>query len=819
MKAVILAGGSGSRLRPITENVPKPMVSVLGRPIMEHIVSHLIRSGVTEIVATLHYRPRVIRDHFGDGADMGVTMRYTLETQPLGTAGSVKLATGYLDEPFLVVAGDALMDFDLRAFVAYHRRQGAKVSLCLKRVRDPGEFGIVITDEAGRVQRFLEKPGPSEVFSDTVNTGIYLIEPEVLAAIPAAEAYDFAGDLFPRLLEAGEPLYGYVAEGYWTDIGTLQQLRQAHWDLLDGKVRLPISGNRIDEHIWVGGESVISPEAVLSGPCWLGNNVRIQDGARIGPYAVIGDNCEVESHAVVHRSIVQRNSFIGEAADLRNCLVATRNIIEAHSELGDDAVVGGGCHLRRGARIRPGVLVWPGKEIDTNATVTENLVWESLTRPSMFGSRGVSGLANLHITPEFSAALGKAFGNWVGKGRRVAVSRDADPFSRLIKRALIAGLLSVGVDVDDLEEGSAPLTRFVVGHQSGHDGGMHVRIADEHPGVILMEMYTADGLPIPRGARRKMEAAFHRADFPKVSSDQVGTLRYPGRIYERYFDALSEHLERDAIGRATNRVIHHCLESNSAKVMADLLGASGLPHLFEGGRPGAAEEDLQRQFREIALLNHAVGVMVDRNGERLALVDEIGNFIDAERTQELLTAAYIRSARAGDRAYLAPDQPAFLTEMAQRSGCEVLVTRQEPAARLAEVLAAEGEARGWLEFRHFYLGFDAVVGALKLLEFLGRGTVSLHQFERQTPTSFRHQLTLDCPWDEMGRVMRELSQDVAAAANAVPEGVRLQYDSGRVFVLPSADAPQIAIAVEAFDAERLSELIESITTRVGRLIG
>ncbi|HWP01045.1 MAG TPA: nucleotidyltransferase family protein [Methylococcus sp.] len=264
MKAVILAGGQGTRLRPITETIPKPMVTVMGKPIMEHLVSHLARHGFTDLLAILHYRPRIIRDRFGDGSDFGVNLRYTLERKPLGTAGSVRLGAEFLDETFLVIAGDALTDFDLAAFRAFHHDKGAPVSLCLKRVADPSEFGVVITDAEHRVQRFLEKPGPSEIFSDTVNTGIYLIEPEILRFIPPERPYDFAGDLFPQLLKQEVSICAYVADGHWSDIGTLEQLKQAHWDFLDGKVRLPMSGDRIRDQVWVGEGVRIASDATLN---------------------------------------------------------------------------------------------------------------------------------------------------------------------------------------------------------------------------------------------------------------------------------------------------------------------------------------------------------------------------------------------------------------------------------------------------------------------------------------------------------------------------------------------------------------------------
>ncbi|HKJ87692.1 MAG TPA: nucleotidyltransferase family protein, partial [Gammaproteobacteria bacterium] len=226
MKAVIMAGGQGSRLRPLTEGVPKPMIPILGRPMMEFILEAVRDSGITDILVTLHYRPNLIQDYFGDGSDWGVNLEYAIEEHPLGTAGSVKNGARFLDEPFLIISGDALMDYDLPALMEYHTRSEALVTFCLAHVQDPSEFGIVVTGDDGRVQRFQEKPAPSEVFTDTVNTGIYVMDPRVLEDIPKETEFDFSHDLFPALLDRGERLLGYVAKGYWNDIGNVDQLAQ-----------------------------------------------------------------------------------------------------------------------------------------------------------------------------------------------------------------------------------------------------------------------------------------------------------------------------------------------------------------------------------------------------------------------------------------------------------------------------------------------------------------------------------------------------------------------------------------------------------------
>src|SRR5919198_6264623 len=244
-----MAGGEGTRLRPLTSNQAKPMVPIVGKPCMEHILELLLSHGFTDVVVTVAFLPQAIRSYFGDGANLGLNIEYSVEESPLGTAGSVRLASGRLDDTFLVISGDALCDIDLGRIVEFHREQNAAVTIGLKSVENPLEFGIVVTDEDGRVERFLEKPSWGQVFSDTINTGIYVLEPEVLRHVPRDRPYDFSKELFPLLLEMGRPLYGYVLDGYWQDIGNLDQYRQGDIYAPAEKGGPPVSGIRPPGHI------------------------------------------------------------------------------------------------------------------------------------------------------------------------------------------------------------------------------------------------------------------------------------------------------------------------------------------------------------------------------------------------------------------------------------------------------------------------------------------------------------------------------------------------------------------------------------------
>lgn len=368
-----MAGGKGTRLRPLTSNQPKPMIPVVNTPCMEHIVNLLKRHGFEDILATLAFMPEVIRDYFGDGSGWGVKMEYSVEEEPLDTAGSVKFAEDWLTERFIVVSGDALTDVDLGKAVAFHEECGAEVTLVLKKVDDPSEFGIVVVEDDGRVTGFQEKPDEEEVFSYTANTGIYVLEPGVLGDIPEGQEYDFAEDLFPKLLEEGRSVYGYVMEGYWEDIGNIEQYMGAQRAVLDGEVRgIQLPGERLKEGVYVGRRVEVDKER-LEGPVVLGDGVRISPDARVGSYSVLAPNVTVEAGASVVGSTVAEGSSIGEEAELdgaligRSCSIGARTRILEGSALGDEVEVG------EEATIAAGVNVYPKESIEKGAEVSEDV--------------------------------------------------------------------------------------------------------------------------------------------------------------------------------------------------------------------------------------------------------------------------------------------------------------------------------------------------------------------------------------------------------------------------------------------------------------
>src|ERR671910_288053 len=581
MKAVIMAGGQGTRLRPLTSDQPKPMIPIVNAPCMEHIVRLLERHGFTDIAVTLQFLPDEIRDYFGDGSEWNVNIRYSIEDTPAGTAGSVKMAEqqlGLEGERLLIISGDALTDADLSRLVQFHEENSSEATMVLKSVENPLDFGIVITEEDGRISRFLEKPAWGQVFSDTVNTGIYILEPSVMDEIPDPEEgeYDFSKELFPKLLDGGRPLYGFVTDAYWEDIGTLEQYASAQRDILDGKVEgVRPPGPRLRENIYVGRRVQVDDED-LEGPVVIGDNVRVGEGAKLSPYTVLGNNVVIAAGATVERSIVADGTYVGEGAELvdtlvgRNSYVQSRARILERSALGDDVIVG------EGATIAPEVKVYPHKTIETGANVTQSLIYETMGLRTVFRRGVVSGKFNVDLTPEFVTRLASSFGTTLDPGAVVTLGRDSSLSAQVAKRAMTAALLGTGINIRDLRAAHAGVVRHDVlaGKASA---GAHVRAGIEPDDVEIL-FFSSDATPMTEGDERSVEKAFVREEYRRAHGGDIGELIYPGRVLEQFVERLERAVDREKTSGATI-VVDFCggvAGPLASRVFSRLRGRAGL---------------------------------------------------------------------------------------------------------------------------------------------------------------------------------------------------------------------------------------------------
>jgi mannose-1-phosphate guanylyltransferase / phosphomannomutase len=636
MKAVIMAGGEGTRLRPLTSNAPKPMMPIANRPMMEHIVHLLKRHGFDDIVVTVAFMANHIRTYFGDGSELGVRMVYATEETPLGTAGSVRNAMDELDERFLVISGDVLTDIDLSSIVAFHEERKALATIGLIPVENPLEFGIVITREDGSIERFLEKPTWGQVFSDTINTGIFVLEPEIFDFIPDGRSVDFSGEVFPAVLEAGRPLYGAVAEGYWEDVGTLDAYWRAHKDVLDGRVHLDIPGFEISDGVYIGEGADVHPDARIDGPAIVGDYCRIEADARLGEYTVLGTNVRVRSGADLDRSIVHDNAYVGEGVQLRGSVVGRSCDLRRGVRTEEGSVLGDECFVGDHAVIGADVKIYPFKTVEARAIVNSSLVWESRGARSLFGRVGVAGLANVDVTPELATRVAMAFGTSLKKDATVVISRDSSRSSRMLKRAAMAGLNAAGVNVRDLEVASVPVTRFAVRNPEV-DAAMTIRLVEGDPQSVVIRFFDINGSDLSEAGQRKVERLFLREDFRRVFPGEIGDIVYPPRYLEAYSVALESCIDVERIAERQFKVVldyaygatSFAMPNVLAKLRAEVLAVNPFAST-KGLLTFDLEEHLQFVARSVRASGADLGAIIDADGEHLTLIDDTGHVLGAE---------------------------------------------------------------------------------------------------------------------------------------------------------------------------------------------
>lgn len=827
MRAVLMAGGSGTRLRPLTCDLPKPMVPILNRPIAEHIINLLKHHGITEIVVTLHYLPDILRDYFQDGSEFGVQMTYSVEEdQPLGTAGCVKNVAELLDETFIVISGDSVTDFDLSDAIAFHRQKQSKATIVLTHVPDPMEFGVVITDESGRIRRFLEKPSTSEVFSDTVNTGIYILEPEVLDYLPIDEEADFSKDLFPVLLAQGEPLYGYVAKGYWCDVGHLDAYREAQYAALSHQVNLSMNYQEKAPGIWVGEETWIDPTAQLEAPLLIGHNCRIGARVKVEAGTVIGDNVLVGSDADLKRPILWNGAVIGEEAHLRACVLARGVRVDRRAHVLEGSVVGPLCVIGEEAKVSPNVRIWPSKNIEPGATLNSNLIWGYTAHRNLFGQRGVAGIANVDVIPEFAVKLGAAYGSTLKPGSHVTVSRDQRSISWMVSRSLIAGLMSVGVNVKNLEATAIPVARSVA-PVLGVVGGIHVRVDPERSNYILIEFFDAKGINISKAAEKKIEGAFFKEDFRRAPIGEIGNVVEVNQALDIYSSGFSKNLATHIVKDSGAKVVIDYAYAVSGAVLPQLLAKFGCDavvlnaSLTQNAPTLADRESLLNQLGHVVeALKATFGVQVSANGEMLVLVDETGSPIRGETLTavmvDIMLTAYPRNT------VVVPVQTSSaVEEIARRHDGTIIRTKSNPTALMEAcysnpnvILGGSGEM-GFI-FPQLHPGFDAMFCIAKLIELLTMQGRTLAQIRATCPRITHKTYTVRCPWGTKGALMRYLVESHASDDLELIDGVKIfnrQHDSW-VLILPDASEPLIHICANGRDRSWVDETLREYRIQV-----
>ena len=754
MKAIIMAGGEGTRLRPLTCDCPKPMMRLMDRPIMDLAVELLALHGVKEAAVTLGYLPERIRDHFGDEAH-GVSLRYYTEYHPLGTAGGVKQAKDFLTETFCVLSGDGVTDCDLSAALKYHRNKGAKATMVLKHTADPTPYGLVMTDESGRITRFTEKPCWGEVVSDAVNTGIYILEPEILDMIPDG-MYDFGKELFPRLAEKGL-LYGWITDGYWCDVGDIPAYLSMTRDALDGKINLP---SLTKSSGCIAPDAVIAEGAVVEQPCFIGSGAVVGRGATIGAYSVIGAGVHIGEGASVKRSMLWQGIRLHDGAQARGCVLGKNVTLAPCARVYENCAVGTGAKLGADSEVAPGVCIWPGKAVPEAALAERNIVW---------GGNGGACFRDgqLHVSdPAEALCCAKACAAAL-EPREVLLGRSPSATAAAVWHSCAAGLMAQGVSVLDAGVCTEPQLRYAMEL-------MHTDCALMVSGGSITPLHK-NGARISSSQQRRICALMSRQDYPRSFMTEPRPVTTSGRSDKAYVAMLASAFTADAsltmpvAVHSENQLLLSLAEQafERAGISARFEWEDELMELFPGEMGiWLSSDGLSAEF------SHAAGMLTAPQNELLPAWTAL------ERGEKILVT--------GDRATRA------ISELAQRRGAQIIRGGSTRAA-------FENTLAGYpLQLR---LYSDGIYLALSALSALTENALTLTGWLSTMPRVHRVEKRIPLANDLRGQTLRRFSEVHNGELN-------MEQNGSFAWIYPEENMPECRVVAEAYNMEAARELCD-----------
>lgn len=809
MQAVIMAGGEGVRLRPLTCDLPKPMVPMLDRPVMEFTVELLERYGFDDIIVALHYLPETIAEYFGEGEDYGVHMSYSLEEVPLGTAGSVRLAMPRISGTFLVASGDALTDIDLAQAVRFHREHGSKATLVLKRVPNPVDYGVVATDEEGRILRFQEKPQWGEVLTDTVNTGIYILEPEVMGQLPDDGPCDFAKDLFPQLLKMGIPMYGYVAQGYWCDIGSSDVYLQAHLDLLEGRLDYRQRLTPARQGLYIHPSAQVHPRAVLHPPLYVGPEAVVEEGAVVGPETCVGTGSILGRGCSVKRSVLWDSVHVEQGAQIRGSVVCSGTVIQRQARLFEGTVIGQGCCIGEETKVKQDVRIWPEKRIERRSWVQQDIMWGACSPASYLGGQGVEGILNQDLDLQCLVQVASTFTALSPEQARIGVAQWGDESAEVVSSALRAALAMAGAQPYDL--GSAPLflSRYAV-TALGLEGCIHLRMKQ---GRIRLTFLNRQGRNLTAQERKKMENLLLRRDIPQVHYSRMGRRWENRRTLDFYAQELERHygtLLRDApIGVL-------CADDKLCALLQEAAALSGNLFRAVSVDPMALTEGQEALRAVMKQAGLRLAAYLPGPLEDFTLVDGEGRQVQEQELDLLHLDILMGRARRREGIPVPAYMPHAMDILAHRHGCSCVpdgANRQEWLERFCEVCQDEPEVVALSQMVQ-----DPIRSLLENWAALRRGQ-SFHEHLLMLPRCCLIAREVSCPKAYKGTLLRLLHED--KQANEVKDlrgGIQLLREKGRTLISPDSALSSVRIFTEADDMEAAEEISTFYADRIRELI-
>lgn len=801
-----MAGGFGTRLRPLTNNIPKPMVPIANKPILEHIFDLLKLHNITDYTILLYFMPEAIQDYFGDGSKFGVTINYVIPDRDYGTAGAVKFSEQYIKDKFVVISGDVLTDFDLSKVAKFHNDKGSLATLALYSSENPLQFGIVLTNEDGKIVRFLEKPSSSEVFSDTINTGIYFFDKEVFQYIPEKENFDFSKDLFPYLLKNNIPLYGHKTEGYWRDVGNLEEYINSNMDVLDGKLDFikasDENGNCISNTAQIAKGAVIEKSII-------GRNVKIGRGASV-KNSVLWDNGNIETDVSLLFDVLGRNCSVG-----------------AGTRINDYVFIGDDCTIGKNVFISSGIKIWDKKNIDNKVKITKSLIYEDRFFTDLFTDSRITGLSNLQINPEFGAKLGSAYGAFIGKGKSVIIARDIDHISNMIKRSISSGLMSSGVNVIDSQVIPIPILRQELKNGEGV-GGVFVRKSPFDRNSTDIIFFDSDGKDLSSNKTKSVERLFFSEEYQRPNHTDVGTFKYMERANEKYKKHFLECIDVHAIRKHNFKLVIDYSFGIASTIFPNILGefncdiVSLSAHL-DAQKITRSIEEFHASFNHFSYvvksLGYDLGFMIDAGGEKIWLCSGEGKVLNGDRFLVLVLKMFLMVTPEVKKIAVPVQATMEVDLVAKEFDVEVLRVKD---THYAMMIASDdkdinfvGGTRGGFLFPEYLYATDGMFSVAKILELIAKSGTTIEELDKQTPKLFLMKENIVCSKEDKGRLMRRFMEDTVQYKQELIDGVKIFLKDGEtVLFIPDKDRDLVHLNIEAPSEGRTKDIMKDFKGRV-----
>ncbi len=686
MKAVVMAGGEGTRLRPLTCTRPKPMIKIMGKPVLGYIIDLLVKNGFDDIAVTVRYRAEDIETYIESLEYENVSVKCIPETRVLGTAGSVKNAAKDFSEPFLVISGDCICDIELSKVMLYHKSISADVTLVCVPVDDPGEYGTVNLTKSGEVDSFCEKPDWSHASSDLANTGIYVINPDVLELIPDNVQYDFAAHLFPDMLGGSKRLFGYQTTAYWCDIGDLKSYRMCCKDMMSHKVNIDMPESK--NGIFSLGEHPEGSFDIIP-PVYFGKNVSVGINSVIGPYTILEDNVTVAENTRLKRSVIMSNTSFGGNCDTIGAIVGEKCVIKSNTVSLEGSCIGDGCIVESGSTVSNNILVWPEKHVPYRSVLTDNLR-DGMNEYSLINAEGICGATFSEMSCERCCRLGEALAS-SSCGGKVGIGYDGTKSSKALAMAVLSGLISGGSKIFDFGECFESQMGFFISFCS-LDSGIYISATPKTTEIRLFGEY---GLPLYRKYERELESRYKRSDFRRCCGSECNDIRDMSSVAEIYEGQLLSSAGDTITGSGAKIITANPLIKETADKCFYLLGCT------------------ERDKPEFS---------VNYSGRKGSAKDENGNIITHENLLVLCAADALES---GNDICIPFDAPYCIDSIAEKNGRTVYRAGRSPMTDFDGKIALTARKTMW--------AYDALSLIFKVMGIMAKKKEPLSELMKKVP--------------------------------------------------------------------------------------